>query len=99
MRDINDHVVTRWAPQWIQLAKQLNINQEYINIIQHDHGNDCEGCCSRMLEAWLDRNTHDIATWEILINAIDQLPIYLTGKYVASCTYKRVLQSNYACRC
>ena len=80
VRDINDHVVTKWAPQWKQLGRQLNIDQDFIDIIQHDRGNDCVECCSRMLEAWLEQNTHNDATWETLINAIDNLPIYLTGR-------------------
>ena len=33
-----------------------------------------------MLETWLEQNTRDNATWEILINAIDNLPpMDLTG--------------------
>ena len=77
MKDIQDHVVTKWAPQWKQLGKELNVDQSLINIIQHDHGNDCVECCSRMLEAWLEQNTHDTTTWETLTEAIDNLPIDL----------------------
>ena len=74
MKDIEDHVVIRWAPQWKQLGRQLKIDQKLINIIQYDHGNNCVECCSRMLEIWLEQNTRDNATWEVLINAIDNLP-------------------------
>ena len=81
MRDTENHVVTKWAPQWKQLGRQLNVDQSLINIIQHDHGNDCVECCSRMLEAWLEQNTHDTTTWETLIKAIDNLPIDLKGSY------------------
>ena len=73
MKDIENHVVMRWAPQWKQLAIQLNIDQCLINIIQHDHGKDCVECCSRMLSMWLEQNTHDNATWETLIEATDNL--------------------------
>ena len=79
MKDINDYVVTKWASRWKQLGRQLSIDQNFISILQHDHGNDCVECCSRMLEAWLEQNIHDNATWEILIYAIDNLPIDLTG--------------------
>ena len=79
MKDINNYVVTKWAPRWKELSRQLNINQDSINILERNHANDCEVCCSRMLEAWLDENIHDDATWEILICAIDKLPIDLTG--------------------
>ena len=78
MKDINDYVVTRYAPQWKQLGRQLNINDS-IKVIQHDCGNDCMECCTRMLEAWLEQNVYDDATWETLIYAIDNLPIDLTG--------------------
>ena len=74
MKDLENHVITRYAPQWIQLGKQLSINQCLLNIIRHDHGRDCVECCSRMLDAWLQENTHDNVTWDILINAIDRLP-------------------------
>ena len=79
MKDIDDYVINRYAPQWKQLGRQLNIDQNLINILQHDHGNDCVECCTRMLEAWLEQNTYDDATWQILICAIDNLPIDLTG--------------------
>ena len=79
MKDINDQVVTRYAPQWKQLGRQLNVDQNLINILQHDHGSDCVECCTRVLEVWLDQNRLDNATWEILFCAIDNLPIDLTG--------------------
>ena len=68
-----------WAPLWEQLGRQLNLDQHLLNIIRHDYKSNCVECCSRMLEAWLEQNTHDKTTWEVLINAIDQLPINLTG--------------------
>ena len=79
MKDIENHVVMRWAPQWKQLAIQLNFDQCLINIIQHDHGKDCVECCSKMLGMWLEQNTHDNVTWDILIEATNNLPIDLTG--------------------
>ena len=42
-----------------------------MDIIEYDHRNDCETCCSRMLSEWLDNTPH--ATWENLINATDNL--------------------------
>ena len=84
MKDINDFVVTKWAPQWKQLGRQLKINQDSINVIQQDCGNDCIECCTRMLETWLEQNVYDDATWEILICAIDNLPIDLTGVYISN---------------
>ena len=62
LKDINDYVVNKWSSQWKQLGRQLNIDQNFINILQHDHGSDCVECCTRMLEAWLEQNKLDSAT-------------------------------------
>ena len=78
-KDIEDNVVIRCAPQWKQLGKHLNIDQCLLNIIQHDHGSDCVQCCSRMLEEWLQQNTNENSTWEVLIDAIDTLFNGTTG--------------------
>ena len=74
MKDLEEHVVTRFATQWRQLGYLLNIDQNSLDILQHDYPNDCKECCSRMLDDWLQENTKEITTWEILINAIDILP-------------------------
>ena len=71
-------MVITWAPQWKQLGRQLNIDQNLINILQHNHNGDCEECCTRMLEAWLEQSKTD-TTWKRLISAIDNLRIDLTG--------------------
>ena len=49
-----------------------------MNIIEHDHPNDCETCCSKMLTEWLD-NTTD-ASWENLTTAVDKLSLH--GKII-----------------
>ena len=74
MKDIEDYVVTVLATQWRQLGNQLNIDENSLDILQHDYPNDCKMCCSRMLADWLDQNTYKNTTWEILINAIHRLP-------------------------
>ena len=79
MKDINDYVVTKWAPQWKQLSRQLSVDQNMMSILEHNHGNDCVECCTRILEAWLEQSIFNNATWEALICAIDNLPIDLTG--------------------
>ena len=73
MRDIENLVVTKWAPQWKKLGRQLNIDHHLLAIIQHDHSINCVECCSRMLDEWLQQNTSDNTTWEILLNAIDMI--------------------------
>ena len=74
MRDIENHVVTRFAAQWRQLGSILNIDENSMDILQYDYPDDCKKCCSRMFEDWLDENTQEHKTWEILINALDKLP-------------------------
>ena len=73
MKDLEEHVVTRLATQWRQLGYLLNIDQNSLDILQHDYPNDCKVCCSKMLDDWLQENTKEITTWEILINAIDRM--------------------------
>ena len=85
MKDIENHVVVRWAPQWRQLGRQLNIEEHQMNIIEHDHPNNCEECCSKMLSDWLEQNTYNDTTWEVLIRAIDKLPEEMAGM---NCTCK-----------
>ena len=70
-KDIHDHVVLNWAPKWRQLGTLLNIDQHLMDIIEHDHPNDCESCCSKMFSEWLDGNP--IASWEDIITAVDNL--------------------------
>ena len=86
MKDIENHVVVRWAPQWRELGRQLNIADHLMSIIEHDNHNDCEACCSKMLSNWLEQNTFDNATWDVLIDALAKLPENLTG--IISCTHK-----------
>ena len=84
MKDIEDHVVTRFAKQWRQLGNLLNIDQNSMDNLEHNYPNDCEKCCSRMFEAWLQENTKENTTWEFLINAINKLP---TGMKLSSLTF------------
>ena len=73
MKDVEDYLVTRLATQWRQLGEQLNIDQNSLDILQHNYPNDCEECCSRMLADWLDQNTHENTTWGTLIDAFDKV--------------------------
>ena len=85
MKDIENHIVPKWAPKWRQFGTLLNINQHLMDIIEHDHANDCESCCSKIFSEWLDSNP--TASWKDIITAVDNLssngmyqnykPIYL----------------------
>jgi len=70
-KDLNDHVVPWWAPKWRKLGAELEIGDHLMDIIEHNHRNDCETCCSKMLSEWLNC-THS-ATWEDLVTAVDNL--------------------------
>ena len=47
-----------------------------MDIIEHDHPNDCESCCSKMFSEWLDITP--VASWEHIITAVDNLLSYGT---------------------
>jgi len=68
---LNNFVVPKFATSWRQLGAQLNIENHLLRIIEKDHPHDCEGCCSKMLQEWLDLDS--TASWEILINALHAL--------------------------
>ena len=40
--------------------RQLNIEEHQMNIIEHDHPNNCEECCSKMLSDWLNLSSEYI---------------------------------------
>ena len=66
-------MVTKCATNWQQLGKNLEINDDLLNIIEKDYPHDCERCCSKMLSEWLDL-TPD-ASWKILYDAMDKLKV------------------------
>ena len=74
LEDLNNRVVPWWAPQWKQLGEQLKVGDHLIRIIEHDHPNDCETCCSKMLTKWLDNTP--TASWEDLTTAVNDLSSY-----------------------
>ena len=43
-----------------------------MDIIEHDHPNDCKRCCSKMFSRWLDINP--TACWKDITTALDNLP-------------------------
>ena len=81
LNDIHDHMILNWAPQWRQLGTQLDIDKKLLDIIQHNHPNDCESCCSEMFSEWL--NSNPAASWEDIITAVDNL----SPDGMCECTY------------
>ena len=79
MRDIDDHVVEKYASKWMQLGSQLNVGEHVIRNIEHNYPSDCERCCRIMLNKWLEETAHP--TWETLINALDKVSAGLWNSY------------------
>ena len=69
--DINNYVVPNWASKWRQLGSQLKIQQNLMDIIECNHSQDCETCCSKMFTEWLD--TEPAASWGDVITAVDKI--------------------------
>jgi len=94
LKDIDNHVVPRWAPQWKQLGRQLNIADHLLNIIDHNYHNDCEECCSKMLSNWLDENESSSITWDAIYNALVNLPEDFTGLEITNVIFIFKIQWN-----
>ena len=70
LKDIDNYIVIKCAANWKQLGKNLNINEDLLNIIEKNYP-DCEDCCSKMLSDWLDSTPQ--ASWETLLDAVDEM--------------------------
>ena len=58
---INDHnavysKVKDLSARWNQFAQSLHLEQDKIDIIEKDHGKECESCMSEALKHWLKRD-------------------------------------------
>jgi len=70
-KDLENYVVIKYATTWKQLGKNLNINEDLLNIIEKDNPLSCENCCSKMLSDWLDLTPE--ASWGMLFDAVEKL--------------------------
>jgi len=77
LSDVINYVVPKWATQWRRLGMRLGIDNHLMDIIQHDHPNDCESCSIQMLIEWININT--TASWEEILCALEKLSSY--GEY------------------
>ena len=94
MKDIDNHVIEKWASKWKELGSQLNTGDHVIRNIECNYPNDCERCCRIMLSKWLEVTAHP--TWKVLISALDKVSIdkvcidkasdNATGMYSIYCT-------------
>ena len=80
MKDIDNHVVERWASKWKELGSRLNVGEHLIRNIEYDYPNDCERCCRIMLSKWLEETPHP--TWGVLMSAIDEVSDNSIGMYL-----------------
>jgi len=79
--------VPKWASTWKELGASLNMKDYLLRNIEKDHPNNCEACCSRMLQEWLDMNSY--ASWEALFKVLDNFDCFTeAGKkhYSIICT-------------
>ena len=83
MKDIDNHVIEKWASKWKELGSQLNMGEHVIRNIEYDHPNDCKRCCRMMLSDWLEETAHP--TWGLLINALDKVSDNATGLFNGYC--------------
>ena len=64
-------MVIKYAANWKQLGRNLEIDNDLLDIIETDFPNDCESCCSKMLSDWLKLTPN--ASWEMLYAATDNM--------------------------
>ena len=71
LKDLYNHVVVKYAKNWKELGKNLNIDEDLLNITEKDYPHNFENCCSKILSDWLELNPQ--ATWQILLDAVNKL--------------------------
>ena len=76
---MDNHVVPKCAADWWHLGKLLGLEEHLLKIIKENF-KDCEECCSKMLNDWLDLNPN--ASWKILIDAVTKLPDATVGEEI-----------------
>ena len=71
MRDLHNHIIPAVASKWWELGVQLlnpSTSHNILEIIKENHPQDVMGCCSNMLQRWLD--TIPDASWNELLKAL-----------------------------
>ena len=65
MRDLNRYVVHKYASEWEDIAFELGLDEQLIEIIKKDN-RECVDCLRRTLQKWSTPH----ATWKTLEIAI-----------------------------
>ena len=81
MKDINRHVVSKFAADWKDIGLELNLENDKLNIVEKDYPGQCKVCFQKTLDMWLKGTTN--ATWkklEVALTNVRQqkvgLPVY-----------------------
>ena len=64
-------MVIKCATNWKQLGRNLDLDDDILNIIEKDYPHDCESCCSKMLLEWLNLTPN--TSWKTLNDAMDKI--------------------------
>ena len=62
-------VIPQHASQWKQIGLQLGLQTGWLDGVEGGNPINCEWCCERMLQKWLDITTN--ATWKQLFDSVD----------------------------
>ena len=62
-------VIDSVGSQWEELAKALEMEQEYIDMIKTTHGDNDQEACRAMLATWLEGNNGEVS-WTVLSRAL-----------------------------
>ena len=63
MKNLNRHVIWKYATSWRDIGIALGLDLNILNIIREDYPQQFVICFRRTLEAWLHTNN---ATWQAL---------------------------------
>ena len=78
---IKDHYVVyskvkTLSARWKPFAQSLHLEQDKIDIIEKDHGKECESCMSKALNQWLKRNyeykIYGTPCWRLVCIAVEE---------------------------
>ena len=63
-------VIEKIGRDWKKVANLLKISSEAVLNIEHDFPNDCERCCQKVLNKWVEGEDYQTITWKTLIEVL-----------------------------
>ena len=86
MKDLNNHVIEKYAIYWEKLAVELGLRNYHIANITENNASrklrQIEECCSQMLQKWLEIDP--LETWGKLDNALKKIKLLSTASSVST---------------